>query len=204
MAETKTEKPSDRAPQQTTSEQRLARQEPGRGVRRWDPGYGAFANPFELMNRMSEEMDRWFDDLTRGAGFARPFRSPAGLRRGGFGAEAWVPRVEAGQRGDTFVVKADLPGLKKEDVEVDLTDDAITIRGERRDEHQEEREGYWRSEREYGHFQRTIPLPEGVIGESAEATFRDGVLEVTVKAPPAEASRGRRLEIREGAAPPRK
>jgi HSP20 family protein len=148
------------------------------------------------MDRMSEEMDRWFDRATRGFGQLRP-----GLLRSSFGSQRrqglWYPKVEAFQKADSFIVRADLPGLKKEDLEVDLTDDAVTIRGERRDEHQEEGEGYWRSEREYGQFHRTIPLPEGVIGESAKATFRDGVLEITMQAAPAEANRGRRLEIKD-------
>ena len=97
-------------------------------------------------------------------------------------------------------MRADLPGLKKEDLQVDLSDDAVTIRGERRNERQEQREGYWHSEREYGEFHRTVPLPQGVIGESAKATFRDGVLEISMQAAPAEANRGRRLEIKDEAA----
>ena len=109
----------------------------------------------------------------------------------------WFPRVEAIQKEDRFLVRADLPGLKKEDINVELTEDAITIHGERREERQDEREGYWRSEREYGEFHRTIPLPEGVISESAEATFRDGVLEITMQCAPEEANRGRRIDIRD-------
>jgi HSP20 family protein len=195
MAETKSEKQTERSQDTKQSDRTLARQGEGYGLRRWDP---AFANPFEIMERMSEEMDRWFDRATRGFGLSRPAssRSPfsSHAREGGL----WFPRVEAFQKNDSFIVRADLPGLKKEDLDVDLTDDAVTIRGERRDEHQEQREGYWRSEREYGQFHRTIPLPEGVIAESAKATFRDGVLEIHMQAAPAEANRGRRLEIKDG------
>ena len=82
-------------------------------------------------------------------------------------------------------------------MEVELTDDALTIRGERHEERQEEREGYFHSERQYGQFHRTIPLPEGVIVESANASFRDGVLEVSMQAAPSEANRGRKLEIKD-------
>jgi HSP20 family protein len=200
MAETKTEKRTDRSQESNQSSQRLARQGEGYALRRWDP---AFANPFEIMERMSEEMDRWFDRATRGFGLSRP-----GSSRGQFGSQAreglWYPKVEAFQKGDSFIVRADLPGLRKEDLEVELTDDAVTIKGERRDEHQEQREGYWRSEREYGQFHRTVPLPEGVIGESAKAMFRDGVLEITMQAAPAEANRGRRLEITDESAPGQK
>lgn len=197
MAEIRTEKQTDRSPQSGEGDRRLARQGEGHGLRRWDP---AFASPFEFMDRMSEEMDRWFDRATRGFGLSHPSSSSRGL----FGSHAreglWYPRIEAFQKADAFIVRADLPGLKKEDLEVELTDDAVTIRGERRDEHQEQREGYWRSEREYGQFHRTIPLPEGVIAESARATFRDGVLEINMQAAPAEANRGRRLEIKDGSA----
>lgn len=109
----------------------------------------------------------------------------------------WTPQIESFQRGDQFVVRADLPGLRKEDVNIEVTDEAITIQGERRDEHEESREGFYRSERTYGSFYRVVPLPEGAITESAKATFRDGVLEITAQAPPREVSRRRRLEIGE-------
>ena len=81
---------------------------------------------------------------------------------------------------------------------VEVTDEAITIHGERKREHEEEREGLYRSERSYGTFWRVIPLPEGAISEQAKANFRDGVLEITMPVPPASTSRGRRLEIGEG------
>jgi HSP20 family protein len=73
----------------------------------------------------------------------------------------------------------------------------VTIQGERRGEKEEEREGYYRSERSYGSFCRVVPLPEGAMTEQAKANFRDGVLEITMPAPPT--SKGRRLEIAEGA-----
>ncbi len=194
MAQTR---PENKGTGQEQGQRTLNRPQEGRGVRRWeDPAFSAFASPFELMDRMGQEMDRWFDRLTGQSGFSRPFgfsrSSPLVSGRTG----AWVPRIEAGHKGDRFVVRADLPGLKKEDVNVELSDDAITIRGERREEHQEEREGYWRTEREYGQFHRTVPLPDGVIAESADATFKDGVLEISMTCAPAEANRGRRLEIK--------
>ncbi len=108
------------------------------------------------------------------------------------------PSVEVFQRGDEFVVRADLPGLRRDDVTVEITEDVLTIEGERREERQDRQEGYYRSERSYGSFYRTIPLPEGAISESARADFKDGVLEVIVQAPPHEVSRGRRIEIGRG------
>lgn len=109
----------------------------------------------------------------------------------------WAPQIETFERGNEFIVRADLPGLKKDDVKIDITDDSLTIEGERREEHEEDREGYYRSERSYGSFCRVIPLPDGAITDSAKANFNNGVLEIVMQAPPREVSRGRRIEITE-------
>jgi len=129
-------------------------------------------------------MDRWF--------LSRPMR---GTPWETGAAVSWVPQVESFQRGDQFVVRADLPGLRKEDVTIEINDDTLTLQGERRDEHEEEREGVFTSERSYGSFYRVVPLPDGAIPDSAKAAFNNGVLEVTVEAPPRDVSRGRRIEI---------
>ena len=107
----------------------------------------------------------------------------------------WSPQIEVFTRNGQFCVRADLPGLNKDDVKVDITDDALTIQGERRQEHEESREGYYRSERGYGSFYRSIPLPEGVNAEEAKANFRDGVLEITMPAPQRE-QRRRQIDIK--------
>jgi HSP20 family protein len=106
-----------------------------------------------------------------------------------------MPDVEILQRDNTLVIRADLPGLTKDDVKVDVTEDAVTIQGERKREHEEEKGGVYRSERSYGAFFRRIPVPEGTMTDQAKATFKDGVLEVTMPAPPESVKRGRRLEI---------
>jgi HSP20 family protein len=139
-----------------------------------DP-FAAFWEPFGLMTRN-----------------ASPFQTgrPAS-------SSPWAPQMETFQRGNEFVVRTDLPGINKDDVKIDITDDSITIEGERREEHEEDREGYYRSERSYGSFYRVVPLPDGAITDSAKANFNNGVLEVVVQAPPREVSRGRRLEIGE-------
>ena len=133
-------------------------------------------------------MDRLFDDLGFGRGWRRaPMWASS--------AESlWAPDIDVYQKDDTLVIKADLPGLRKDEVSVDVTDDAVTIQGERKAERQDERDGYFRSERSYGSFCRIVPLPEGAISEQAKANFHDGVLEVTMPAPP-QSNRGRRLEI---------
>ena len=92
--------------------------------------------------------------------------------------ETWTPQIEVSHQNNELVVRADLPGLKKDDVSVDITEEAIAISGERRQEHESESGGYYRSERSYGSFYRTIPLPKGAISDQAKATFKDGVLEI--------------------------
>ena len=95
-------------------------------------------------------------------------------------------------------------GLKPEDVVVEVSDDAITISGERQHEREEERGGLYRVERTYGSFYRVVPLPDGALGDQAKANFNNGVLEITVPSPPEQVSRGRRLEITHGESKNRK
>jgi HSP20 family protein len=148
-----------------------------------------------MFRRLTEEMDRIFDrtfgtGITRSSGsLFHDFAAPAV-------SAVWAPRIEAFQKGDEFIVRAELPGLRKEDVRVNLTDDAIVIEGERRDESEDRRESFYHTERSYGSFYRAIPLPEGAIGDKAEASFNDGVLEVKLHAPPHEVTRGRRIDIK--------
>ena len=152
--------------------------------------------PFRFMRQFAEDMERLFEDVQGfkvGSLFGREFFP--------FTKELehvdWVPKVEVLQSEGQLNVRADLPGLKKDDVKVELTNEALTISGERKEKKEEKREGYYRSERSYGSFYRVIPLPEGAITEQAKANFRDGVLEITMPVPPK--SKGRRIEIGEGA-----
>lgn len=153
--------------------------------------------PFRMMDRFVDEMDRVFEDVF-GRGWPTPrlgrtsLRSP--LRSE---LQAWAPEVECFYRNNELVVRADLPGLTKDDIKVDVTEHHITLQGERKREHEEEKGGVYRSERSYGTFYREIPLPEGAITEHAKANFKNGVLEITMPAPPEQVRRGRRLEIGE-------
>jgi HSP20 family protein len=164
-------------------------------------GSSAIGNPFAAMRRWSEDMDRLFQDFGFGQlGFGRsPFRDVGMLGdRLGSGQDdvgGWSPQVEAFRRGDNFVVRADLPGMKKDDVTVEVENNLLTISGERADEREENRDGFYRSERSYGQFYRAIPLPEGVNADQCEATFKDGVLEVSLKAPQ-QRERSRQIPIR--------
>ena len=163
----------------TRQPQSMARHEPHR-------------NPFDMF---ADEIDRLLDDFGFSRGLmSRPWSSRA--RRQG-ALEMWTPQIELSQQNNELVVRADLPGLKKEDVNIDITDDAITVSGERRQEKESESGGMYRSERSYGNFYRTIPLPKGAISDQAKATFKDGVLEIRVPAPPEQVTRGRRIEIQD-------
>lgn len=133
-------------------------------------GRGFLADQFGLMRRFSDEMDRLFEDF----GF-RP-RFFEGKER----VEMWAPDVEVLERPNQLVIRADLPGLTKEDVKVGILDNVLTLEGERKQETEEKKEGYFRSERHYGAFYRGIPLPENVKADQVQAVFKNGVLEVTL------------------------
>jgi HSP20 family protein len=121
-------------------------------------------SPFAMMREFTEEMDRLY-------------------RTNGPGLEAWSPTVDIQQSNGDLIVTAELPGLKKEEVKVEVTDDALIIEGERKREHKVEQEGYHRYERSYGKFYRSIPLPEGAKPDQAKAELNDGVLKISVPAP---------------------
>jgi HSP20 family protein len=148
--------------------------------------------PHRAWQRIADEMDRMMSGFGLGSRWAA-----APLWRTGE-ASLWAPDIDVYQKDDQLVIKADLPGLRKDEVSVEIADDGVTIQGERKIERQEDREGYFRSERSYGNFCRVIPLPEGAMTDQAKATFHDGVLEVTLPAPP-QATKGRKLEITEAA-----
>ncbi len=125
-----------------------------------------------------EEMDSLFDRLTEG-GFLQPFdwRWPdiSGFRR----LEAHIPRVDVIDREEEVLVRAEIPGMHKDDIEVTLSDDFLTIKGETREEKEEKGE-FFRCEIHRGGFTRTVRLPEEVLGDKARAHFEDGLLEVTI------------------------
>jgi HSP20 family protein len=158
------------------------------------------SSPFTFMRRFGEEMDRLFEDFGMGRGLQESMFGRGLGRRGDMGdmgISMWSPQVEVFERGNQLVVRADLPGMTRDDINVEITDGALVIRGERNSEREENEEGYFRTERSYGSFYRSITLPEGVNAENANATFRNGVLEITMPVPK-HAEQRRRLEIREG------
>ena len=147
------------------------------------PGYrGAFlSSPWELMRRMSEDMDRLFESFQ------------SGQLQTEEGRGAWSPQLEVERQGNELCIRADLPGLKPEDIEVNLDDGLLTIAGERRQEQRDEREGVRRTERSYGRFYRALQVPDGVQEDEISATFKDGVLELKI---PVQERQQRRIQIK--------
>jgi len=153
------------------------------------------ANPFQMMRHFTKNMERLFEDFQEFR-FPNFFTTEFAPFRTEFGTREWMPQIEMMQNNGQFTVRADLPGLTKDDVKVEVTDDFLTISGERKEEKEEKQEGFYRSERAYGSFYRQIPLPEGAKTENAAATFQNGVLEITIPAPKI-AAPTRKLEIKE-------
>jgi len=129
--------------------------------------FGRFfgVRPFALMREFTDEMDRMFK--------AAPLGEGAELT-------AWAPTVDVTRCNGDLVVTAELPGLKKEEVKVEMTEDTLVIEGERKREHKIDHEGYHKVERSYGKFYRAIPLPKEAKTELAKAELTEGILKVTV------------------------
>jgi HSP20 family protein len=95
----------------------------------------------------------------------------------------WVPAMDLVETDSDLVLRADLPGLTRDDVEIEIKDSTLTVSGERKSQHEEKSEGYYRVERAFGRFSRSLTLPEGIDAESVAAEFADGVLEVRIPKP---------------------
>ena len=130
----------------------------GTAVERWEP--------FRNVNDIQGEMNRLFDSF-----FGRPANVAAGERM-------WAPLVDMYETKDDLFVTLELPGVREKDVHVSITGDMLTVKGERRFESDVKDEGYYRLERVYGKFERSIPLPIPVQADKVRATYRDGVLEI--------------------------
>ena len=175
MAEVKVERPNTLTRQETGGANALPNLfEPMFPVGRF---FGL--SPFAMMREFTDEMDRAF----RGT-------APA--------LKSWAPKVDIHKTDGALLVTAELPGLKKEEVKVEMTDTALIIEGERKLEHKEDQEGYHRYERSYGNFYRSIPLPEGTRTEQVKAELTDGILKVTIPVPEAKKN-VRQIKVEEGA-----
>ncbi len=142
------------------------------------PGELFRMGPFALMRRMSEEMDRVFGEF--------------GLNRGEASKAGWAPAIEVSQADGKYLIRAELPGVSSKDVKLEITDEAVILQGERTSEREEKKGNVHLTERQYGHFYRAIPLPEGAKAEEARAKFENGLLEVSV---PVQEQKEKRREI---------
>jgi len=204
MAENKAQQTSSESNvQQSQSGQQNIQRSQQRGglARRGDVGTDYFpspaeffTNPFGVMRRFHEDMDRAFAQALGGG-----MMSAGDAGEGGARSASWAPLIEVKQQGNNLVVCAELPGLKPEEVHVEVNDNVLILRGERRNESTRDEGSVHRTERRYGQFYRAIPLPEGVQAEDAKASFQNGVLEVTMPIPEQQSKR-RQIPISSGSA----
>ena len=107
---------------------------------------------------------------------------------------AWNPRVNIYEKGDDIIVDAELPGLKKEDIDVRVEDHRLTVRGERKEEKETKKENYYRKERFHGSFVRSLMLPSDVATDKVDATYKDGVLQLTL--PKTDEAKGKHITVK--------
>jgi HSP20 family protein len=145
---------------------------------RWEPA--------RELQTIQQEMNRLFGT----------FFDASGGNGENLATRRWIPAMDLVEQGEDFVLRADLPGLSEDDVKVELEDNVLTISGERKSEHEDRKEGYYRLERSSGRFSRSLTLPEGVDPDDIDAKFENGVL--TVRVPKPQERKPRRVAINVG------
>jgi HSP20 family protein len=145
--------------------------------------------PVRELNSLQQEMNRLFSTF---------FDTPTG-GNGNTIARRWIPAMDLVETDDHYVLTADLPGLAEGDIDLEFEGDVLTLSGERKAEHSERREGFYRLERATGAFSRSLTLPEGIDPEAVKAKFDNGVLEVRIPKP--EQRKPRKVAIQVGDAP---
>ena len=133
---------------------------------RWEPA--------RELQTIQQEMNRLFGTF---------FDSPVVAGSNGESGRRWIPAMDLVERDGEYVLRADLPGVDEKDVNVELDDNVLTISGERRSEHEQRKQGYYRVERASGRFSRSLTVPEGVDPQSIRANFENGVLDVRIPKP---------------------
>jgi HSP20 family protein len=153
---------------------------------RWDP--------VREIDSLQGEMNRLFSTF-----FDTPTRAANG--NGTATGRRWIPAMDLVETGAHFVLRADLPGITDGDVNIEVENNVLTVSGERRIEHEDKPEGYYRLERSMGAFSRSLTLPEGIDADAVTATFANGVLEVRIPKPVQ--AQPRKVQIGVGGAAPR-
>jgi HSP20 family protein len=146
--------------------------------------------PVGELNTLQTEMNRLFNTF---------FDQPATSGRAGAPGRRWIPAMDLVETGEHYVLRADLPGVSDEDVNIQLQDNVLTISGERKTEHETQHEGYYRLERAFGGFSRSLTLPDGVNPDAVQAHFDRGVLEIRIPKP--EQKKPRQVQIKLGTGP---
>ncbi len=146
------------------------------------------SGPWAGLDTMRDEMDRMFDDFSRGV-----MRMPRWRRMAG---AATVPPVDIVEKDKAFEISVELPGMSESDIDVKVTDNRLTVTGEKKEDHEETDKGYHLSERRYGSFMRSFSLPPGVDGNKIDANFKNGVLKVTLPKAAAAAKPEKKIAIK--------
>lgn len=149
---------------------------------RWEPA--------AELNTIQSEMNRLFNTF---------FDQPAGTGRGGAASRRWIPAMDLVETADQYILRADLPGMSDDEVDVQLEDSVLTISGERTTPHEQHEEGYYRIERATGSFARSLTLPQGIEPNHVQAHFDRGVLEIRIPKP--EQKKPRQVQITLGTRP---
>lgn len=140
-------------------------------------------DPWALLHH---RMNSLFDDF-----FGGPLPTP-------FGGDRFAPQIDLSETDNEVRITAELPGLDEKDVEVTLLDNVLTLKGEKKEEHEEEKEDHYHSERSYGFFERSVQLPDGVDTDKVEAKFKKGVLKIAIPKKPGTQSGRRKIELQPG------
>lgn len=148
-------------------------------LERWRPRF-MMRGPFGELSRLEREMEDMFGRLPQWSWEGRDGE--------------WAPAVDMVDHKDEIVLRADLPGFEDKNIEVTVQDNMVTLRGERKEEKEEKKEDYYRSERAYGAFMRTLALPVGVEADKVKAMFKNGVLEIHL--PKAKEAKGKKIEVK--------
>ncbi|MBS0014143.1 MAG: Hsp20/alpha crystallin family protein [Desulfobacterales bacterium] len=140
-------------------------------------------NPWTTLPTLQDRINRLFEDAV-----------PAAEGREEVGLFEWRPMVDTYEKDDAIVIKAEIPGVNKDDISIDVNNGVLSIKGERKHEEDVNEDNYYRRERFYGKFQRAFTLPDNADPDKIEAGFKDGILEV--KVPKTEQSKGKKIEIK--------
>jgi HSP20 family protein len=152
---------------------------------RWEPA--------RELGTIQNEMNRLFNTF---------FDTPTTAQANGGTQRRWIPAMDLVETDGEFVLRADLPGLSESDVSIELEDNVLTISGERKGDQEYRKDGYYRFERSYGSFRRSLSLPDGVDPGAVKASFRHGVLEVRVPKPEERKPRKVAISVAAGGAEP--